>query len=184
MDMRQIVRTAAATTLVFIATVLTVDAQPVTPPASIPTPAPANNPSPLPTPVTPPENPLVTTRVRSEFDAWQRGHINRSTYTPMAGGTYINALIGQVQPDLQAIGAVQTVSYETVSVLYGDFVYLYDVTGTTGEVSVLCALDDRGKVDDIVFTPRIFVAPSPSPTPLPASPSPVPTPMPATSPST
>jgi hypothetical protein len=125
------------------------------------------NPSPAPTPPNPAENPLVTARVRQEFLAWQQGHIDRKTYSPEAGGTYMNAVVAQVQPDLVAIGTPQAVTYETTSLLFGDFVYRYDVTGTSGVVSVLYTLSDRGKTDGIVFTPKIFAASTPTPTPMP-----------------
>ena len=105
----------------------------------------------------PPENQLVTTRVREAFTAWQSGRIDRKTYSPDAGGTYDDALVQAVEPDLAAIGTLQTVTYRTTSLLLGDFVYRYEITGASGVVSVLYSLDQRGKTDGIVFTPRIFV---------------------------
>jgi hypothetical protein len=120
-------------------------------------------PSAIATPANPPENPLVTTRVRQEFLAWQRGRIDRKTYSPPAGGTYIDALVNVVSPDLTAIGQVQSVQYRTASFLLGDLVYRYDVTGASGVVSVLYWLDARGKTDGIVFTPQIFRSATVSP---------------------
>jgi hypothetical protein len=98
----------------------------------------------------------VTARVSREFAGWQRGHIDRATYSPQAGGTYIDALVNLVSPDLTAIGPLQTISYRSASLLLGDLVYRYDITGPTGAVSVLYSLDARGKTDGIVFTPLIF----------------------------
>jgi hypothetical protein len=129
-------------------------------PAPAPTSSPAASPAAYAPPTNPPENPLVTARVRSEFLAGQNGHINRATYTPQAGGVYIDALVRIEQPDLAAIGPPQTVTYQTASLLFGDLVYRYDVTGPSGVVSVLYWLDDRGKTDGIVFTPKIFAAPA------------------------
>jgi hypothetical protein len=145
-------RTAAAATLLVAAAALAASAQTTTVPAS-PSAAP---PSPLPTPANPPENPLVTARVTKEFLAWQHGHIDRSGYSPEAGGTYINAFVALVAPDLQAIGTPETTVYQTAALLLGDLVYRYDITGTSGSVSVLYSLNQNGKTDSIVFTPEIF----------------------------
>jgi hypothetical protein len=133
-------------------------------PATSPGPAisasPAASATPYPMAANPPENPLVTERVRHEFEAWQRGHIDRTTYSPNAGGTYINAFVQVVKPDLAAIGPLQSVQYLTASPLLGDVVYRYDVTGTSGAVSILYLLNGHGKTDLIVFTPQIFGATS------------------------
>ncbi len=114
-------------------------------------------------PANPPEDTLVTARVRHEFDAWQSGRIDRATYSPNAGGTYIDAFVAVVSPDLAAVGPLQSVQYQTSSQVLGDTVYRYDVSGTSGVVSVLYLLDARGKTDLIVFTPRIFRSVPPSP---------------------
>jgi hypothetical protein len=127
-------------------------AQPASPPASA-------MPAPTADAANPPENPLITARVRQEFLAWQGGRINRSTYSPDAGGTYIDAYVSIVSPSL-AIGGVQTVRYQTASLLLGDIVYRYEITGPSGAVSVLYSLDSRGKTDGIVFTPEIFREPA------------------------
>ncbi len=138
---------------------------PYTSPAPIVTPmpmmspammSPSPSPSPSPSASTAPENTLVTARVRDEFNAWQRGRIDRKTYSPYAGGTYIDAFVGQVQPDLAAAGPVVSLQYRTASLLLGDLVYRYDVTCSTGVVSVLYSLDPQGKTDGIEFTPQIF----------------------------
>jgi hypothetical protein len=130
----------------------------VTTPAPVMTaaPSPSALPSPLATPTQAPENGLVTTRVRQEFDAWQRGRIDRKTYSPAAGGIYDDSLVAAVSPDLTAIGPLQSVQYQTASLLLGDLVYRYTATGSMGSVSVLYALDQRGRTDGIVFTPLIF----------------------------
>jgi hypothetical protein len=125
-------------------------------PAPMMTPLPAASPSPLPTTPPVPENPLVTARVRQAFTAWQHGRIDRKEYSPAAGGTYIDAYVAVVSPDLTAIGPLQSVQYRTTSLLLGDLVYRYDISGSTGAVSVLYALDARGRTDGIVFTPLIF----------------------------
>jgi hypothetical protein len=145
-------RTAAAATLLVAAAALAANAQTTT----VPTPPSSAPPSPFPTPANPPENPLVSARVTKEFLAWQRGHIDRSAYSPEAGGTYIDAVVAVVAPDLQAIGAPQTTVYQTSALLLGDLVYRYDITGTSGAVSVLYSLNQNGKTDSIVFTPQIF----------------------------
>jgi hypothetical protein len=51
---------------------------------------------------------------------------------------------------------LQSVQYRSASLLLGDVVYRYDLTGASGAVSVLYWLDPRGKTDGIVFTPLIF----------------------------
>lgn len=117
--------------------------------------------SPIPTPSNPPENTLVTARVRAAFEAWQRGGIDRKAYTPDAGGTYIDAFVEVVKPDLAAIGPVQSVTYQSAALLLNDLVYRYDVTGPSGDISVLYSLDQAGKVDGIVFTPLIFRSAAP-----------------------
>jgi hypothetical protein len=137
---------------------------PVMTPARVTTPAPAPmmsaspsaSPSALPTATQAPENALVTARVRQEFTAWQRGRIDRKTYSPTAGGTYDDSIVAVVSPDLTAIGPLQSVQYETASLLLGDLVYRYTATGSTGSVSILYALDQRGRTDGIVFTPLVF----------------------------
>jgi len=120
--------------------------------------SPSASPSPLPTAAQVPENPLVTARVQQEFNAWQRGRINRKTYSPQAGGTYDDSVVGVVSPDLIAVGPLQGVQYQSAALLLGDLVYRYVATGSTGSVSVLYALDGRGRTDGIVFTPIIFRA--------------------------
>jgi hypothetical protein len=115
------------------------------------------------TPTQAPENPLISERVRHEFLAWQRGRIDRATYSPDAGGTYDNAVVQSTQPVLAEVGPPDAVIYRSVSALLGDFVYRYDVTGPTGWVSVLYSLDANGKTDGIVFTPQIFRTPPPTP---------------------
>ncbi len=74
----------------------------------------------------------------------------------MAGGAYDDAFVAVVAPDLAAIGPLQSVRYRTASLLLGDVVYRYDVTGASGVVSVLYSLDPSGKTDGVVFTPQIF----------------------------
>jgi len=106
--MAQIVRPLAVALTVLalaVAVDVHVDAQTMTPTPSGASPSPGAAPSPIPTMANPPENPLITARVRDAFLAWQRGHINRSTYSPQAGGTYIDALIALDRPDLEAIDA-------------------------------------------------------------------------------
>jgi len=162
-------RTAAAAMLLFAATALTAGAQTAgaqttgAQTTTAPAPSSAEPPSALPTPANPPENPLVTARVTKEFLAWQRGHIARSGYSPQAGGTYINAFVALVAPDLQAIGTPQTPVYQTAALLLGDLVYRYEISGTSGAVSVLYSLDQNGKTDSIVFTPLVFRAGSATP---------------------
>jgi hypothetical protein len=139
---------------------------PIMTPASVMTPVPAMtpaaspsasaSPSALPTATPVPENALVTARVQQEFNAWLHGRIDRKTYSPSAGGTYDDAVIAVVSPDLAAIGPLQTVQYRTASLLLGDLVYRYDINGSQGAVSVLLALNQRGQTDSIVFTPIIF----------------------------
>jgi hypothetical protein len=130
---------------------------PIATPMPMMTPALASpSPSPSPSASSPPENTLVTARVRDEFDAWQRGRIDRKNYSPYAGGTYIDAFVAQVQPDLAAAGAVVSLQYRTASLLLGDVVYRYDVVCSTGVFSVLYSLDPQGKTDGIEFTPQIF----------------------------
>jgi hypothetical protein len=131
---------------------------PVMTPAHVMTPAPVMTAAPSPSPTAPPapENPLVTARVRQEFNAWQRGRIDRKTYSPAAGGTYDDAVIGVVSPDLTSAGPLQNVQYQTASLLFGDLVYRYEATGSNGSVSILFSLDGRGRTDGIVFTPLIF----------------------------
>lgn len=126
-------------------------------PAPVNSPASAASPTGL-APVEPPENPLITKRVIDTFNAWQRGHIDRTTYSPAAGGTDNDALIAVVAPDLRAIGPLQNVRYRTASLLLGDVVYRYEITGASGVVSVLYSLDPNGKTDGVVFTPQIFRA--------------------------
>lgn len=141
---------------------------PVMTPAQVTTPVPVMSAAPSPsasaspTATAPPENALVTARVRNEFNAWQRGRIDRKTYSPEAGGTYDDAVVAVVAPDLRAIGPLQNVQYRTASLLLGDLFYRYDLTGSSGTVSVLYALDQRGRTDAVVFTPLIFrSAPTP-----------------------
>jgi hypothetical protein len=110
----------------------------------------------MPMAMEPPENPLVTKRVSETFNAWQGGHIDRKTYSPAAGGTYDDAFVEVVEPDLKAIGPLQSVRYRTASLLLGDVVYRYDITGASGVVSVLYSLDPNGKTDGVVFTPQVF----------------------------
>jgi hypothetical protein len=129
---------------------------PVTTPVPTPGMSPSPSPSALATPANPPENTLVTDRVRDAFLAWRTERVVRSQYSPDAGGTYMPAYVAVVAPDLTAIGPLQTVTYQTASLLLGDVVYRYSVTGTNGAVSVLYSLDPNGKPDDIVFTPLIF----------------------------
>jgi hypothetical protein len=121
-------------------------------------PAPSASPSAFPTTALVPENSLVTARVRREFDAWQRDRIDRKTYSPTAGGIYSDAVVAIVEPDLAAIGPLQTIDYHSTSLLLGDLVYRYDISGSAGVVSVLYSLDDRGRTDGIVFTPQVFRA--------------------------
>jgi hypothetical protein len=156
-------RSAAAATLILAATALGADAQPTLTPSPAAGSSPSPAPAPLAAPDNPPENPLVTARVRQEFLDWQSGRIDRARYSPEAGGTYADAFIKLVQPDLAEIGAPQTVTYRTTSVLLGDFVYRYEISGNSGVISVLYSLDGRGKTDTIVFTPKIFSAPTPAP---------------------
>jgi hypothetical protein len=130
---------------------------PITPaPIMTPAASPSASPSALPIETPVPENALVTARVQQEFNAWRRGRIDRKTYSPTAGGTYDDAVIAVVSPDLAAIGPPQTVQYRTASLLLGDLVYRYDISGGQGAVSVLLALNQRGQTDTIVFTPIIF----------------------------
>jgi len=117
----------------------------------------AVSPTPVPTPVNPPENALITQRVRATFVAWQHDRVNRKAYTSYAGGTYDPAYIAIVQPIL-AIGPPQTLTYETATLLLGDVVYRYRITGTTGTVSILYSLDPSGRTDGVVFTPGDFRA--------------------------
>ncbi len=157
--MQQLLYRAAAVLTISVLACAAADAQ--TTGASTQTPGattaapPTNLPAAAP-PANPPENPLVTTRVRDAFLAWQSGRIDRKTYSPNAGGTYSDPVIAQVSPDLNAVGAPQTVTYRTASLLLGDLVYRYDIVGATGTVSVLYALDMNGRTDNIVFTPVIF----------------------------
>jgi hypothetical protein len=138
-------------------------------PGPVMTPAPPMRPLPAASPSTPllptaapaPENALVTARVRQAFNAWQHGRIDRTEYSPAAGGTYIDAYVAVVSPDLTAIGPLQSVQFRTASLLLGDLVYRYDITGSAGAVSVLYALDARGRTDGIVFTPLIFRSSAP-----------------------
>jgi len=158
-------RAAASFLLVLLASAVG-HAQAQTPATPVPLmtppgPSASASPSPLPTATQAAENPLVTERVRREFSAWQRGRIDRRTYSPEAGGTYIDAFIALVSPDLAAIGALQTVQYRGASLLLNDLVYRYDLTGSAGAVSVLYALDQRGRTDGIVFTPLVFRTASP-----------------------
>jgi hypothetical protein len=148
-------QTAAAVALVLI---LSAAASAQTAPSATPAPVvtPAASPSALPTATPVPENALVTARVQQEFNAWLHGRIDRKTYSPSAGGTYDDAVIAVVSPDLAAIGPLQTVQYRTASLLLGDLVYRYDINGSQGAVSVLLALNQRGQTDSIVFTPIIF----------------------------
>jgi hypothetical protein len=115
----------------------------------------AVSPTPIPTPVNPPENALVTERVRRTFVAWQRGHVDRKAYSPYAGGTYLPAYVAIVQPILN-IGSPQTVTYQTATPLLGDIVYRYEIAGSGGAISMLYALDQDGRTDGVVFTPEIF----------------------------
>ena len=112
----------------------------------------------------PPENQLITTRVTQAFNAWQRGSIDRKQYTGPAGGTYDDAVLRVVTPDLVAIGTVQSATYRTTSLLLGDLFYRYEIVGSAGTISVLYVLDQSGKVDGITFTPQIF-RPAAMPTP-------------------
>ena len=149
-------RSAAAVTLTLVATAFA-GAQSTITPSPAPSSSPSSSPAPISATENPPENPVVTSRVREAFAAWQRGRIDRTTYSPEAGGTYDDALVKVVEPDLAAIGATQTIAYRTTALLLGDFVYRYEITGASGVVSVLYSLDQRGKTDGIVFTPRIFM---------------------------
>jgi hypothetical protein len=117
------------------------------------------SPSPIPTPSNPPENSVVTAQVQAAFNAWQRGHIDRKLYAPYAGGTYMDAYVQIITPDLTPIGPAQTVTYQTASPLVDDMVYRYEIAGSSGAVSVLYSVDANGKIDNIVFTPEIFRTP-------------------------
>jgi hypothetical protein len=128
----------------------------ITPTRPSPSASASASPSPLPTAAQVPENPLVTARVQQEFNAWQRGRIDRKRYSPQAGGTYDDSVVGVVSPDLVAVGPLQSVQYQSAALLLGDLVYRYVAIGSTGSVSVLYALDGRGRTDGIVFTPLIF----------------------------
>ena len=127
-----------------------VHAQSVTPAMSpAPSATPASAPTAVPTPANPAENPLVTARVTRTFSAWQRGHINRADYSAQASGTYIDALVQQFSPDLAALGAVQSIRYQTASLLLGDVVYRYQINAASGAVSVLYALDPNGRLHGV-----------------------------------
>lgn len=156
------IRSFAAAAIFVGSAVLAANAQSTT----IASPPSASSPTPVPAASAVPENPLVTARVTKEFLAWQRGKIERSSYSPFAGGTYDDALVAVVAPDLRAVGAPQSTTYRTASLLLGDLVYRYDVAGTGGTISVLYFLNQAGQTDGIAFTPRIFTpAAVPSPTP-------------------
>jgi hypothetical protein len=127
----------------------------MTSPAPTPSALAAVSPTPIPTPVNPPENALITQRVRATFLAWQHDRVDRKAYTPYAGGTYDPSYVAIVEPILE-IGPPQTLTYETASLLLGDVVYRYRITGATGTVSILYSLDPNGRTDGVVFTPEDF----------------------------
>jgi hypothetical protein len=150
-------------TVLVATTALPVNAQSMRAPSPAPSafPSPSPSPSPTSTPQQPLENPLVTERIRREFLAWQGGRIDRATYSPDAGGTYDDALVASTRPVLVDVGTPNAIIYRETSLLLGDYVYRYDVTGTTGWVSVLYSIDANGKTDGIVFTPQVFRTPAP-----------------------
>jgi hypothetical protein len=100
------------------------------------------------------EDPRVTERVKTEFLAWQRGELDRSTYTTAAAEQFNDDAVETMSGHLKPLGALLTTTAVGQTKQANTTIYVYWVRCQNGNVRMKLGLDKLGKICDISFQPE------------------------------
>lgn len=124
------------------------------PAAADPTPSPAPSASAgASVPADLPEDKAVTARARAEFIAWQSGTIDHTHYTKLASDAFTDTVIGQVSPQLKALGTLNTMTFVSAHPYQSDTIYRYTLACANGNALYTYVINGEGKIDGIFFKP-------------------------------
>ena len=100
-----------------------------------------------------PENPAITRRVDAQFDAWQRGSLDRSLYALRANEQLGADVVGAISAHLKPLGTLHSANSLFKYKESGSTIYVYSLRCENGSIRMRLGFDPQGRISTVSFEP-------------------------------